>query len=285
MEVRFIKMHGTGNDFIVIDARKYPEIDWQKISPALCDRHFGIGADQLLLLCNPTREDADYRMRIFNADGSEVEMCGNGIRCFAKYVNKYVEDKDVFRVDTLAGIVIPEIVGEMVKVDMGEPILEGREIPVDADGKIIDYPLEVAGREWRITAVSMGNPHAVVRVDNVDELDLREIGPQFEHHPFFPNRVNTEFIEVVGDNELKMRVWERGSGETLACGTGASASTVAAILNGWVKGPKVRLHLLGGDLEVEWNRENNHVYLYGPAEEVFHGFFDSEKFLKEEKNV
>ncbi len=285
MEIRFVKMHGTGNDFIVIDARKYPTVDWQKIAPYLCDRHFGIGADQLLLLADTPRKDADYRMRIFNADGSEVEMCGNGIRCFAKYVKKYVEDKDKFYVDTLAGIVIPEIEEELVKVDMGEPILEGRQIPVDADGIIQNYPLTVAGKEWRITAVSMGNPHAVVRVENVDKLNLDEIGPQFELHPFFPNRVNTEFIEVVGENELKMRVWERGAGETLACGTGASASTVAAILNKWVKGPRVQLHLKGGDLEVEWNKENNHVYLYGPAEEVFHGFFEVEKFTKEAKNV
>ncbi len=285
MEVKFVKMHGTGNDFIVIDARKYPGINWGKVAPALCDRHFGIGADQLLLLEDTSLENADYRMRIFNADGSEVEMCGNGIRCFAKYVEKYVEDKKKLYVETLAGIVVPEITGTLVKVDMGEPELEGGKIPVRASGIIREYPLEVAGRKWKITAVSMGNPHAVVKVEDVDELELEKIGPQFEHHPFFPNRVNTEFIQVLGENELKMRVWERGAGETLACGTGASASTVAAILNGWVRGPRVKLHLKGGDLEVEWNRESNHVFLYGPAEEVYHGFFQIEKFLKEEENV
>lgn len=274
MELKFVKMHGTGNDFVVIDVREINNVDWKELSGYICDRHFGIGADQLLLLGNTDVGEADYKMRIFNPDGSEVEMCGNGIRCFAKFAATYVEPKNRYVVDTLAGLIIPEIIGDYVKVDMGEPELEGRKIPINVDGKVIDYPLEIDGIVYKITGVSMGNPHAVIKVDSVDSIDLEKMGPKFENNPLFPNRINTEFIEVVGNNELKMRVWERGAGETLACGTGASASTVAAILNNWIVGPKVKLHLKGGELEVEWNQDTNHVFLYGPAVEVFSGFMN-----------
>ena len=272
MDFKFVKMHGTGNDFVVIDIRDMNNVNWQELSGYICDRHFGIGADQLLLLDNTDIDEADYKMRIFNPDGSEVEMCGNGIRCFAKFASLYVENKEKFVVETLAGLIIPEIKGDAVKVDMGIPELDGRKIPINIDGRVIDYPLNIDGTEYKITGVSMGNPHAVVKVDNVDSLQLEKIGSKFENNSIFPNRINTEFIEVVGENELKMRVWERGAGETLACGTGASASTVAAILNKWVTGPKVKLHLKGGDLEVEWNPDTNHLFLYGSAVEVFSGF-------------
>jgi diaminopimelate epimerase len=268
MEIEFTKMHGCGNDFIFVDCLNQEPPDLGTIAGKLCDRRFGIGADQLLTV-HPS-PIADFKMEIYNADGSQVEMCGNGIRCFAKYVvNHGLTRKRELEVETLAGIIRPRIVGDLVEVDMGEPVLEGRKIPVAADGHIINRPLVVEGETYTITCVSMGNPHCVVHLEEIESLDLEKIGPRFEHHPFFPKRVNTEFIKIINPHEVRMRVWERGAGETWACGTGASAATVAGALAGKTE-RKLLLHLKGGDLVVEW-RDNNRVYMMGPAEEVFHG--------------
>lgn len=267
-EIAFTKMHGCGNDFIFLDCLKsdIPHLD--TLAQRLCDRRFGIGADQLLTV-HPSKV-ADFKMQIYNADGSQVEMCGNGIRCFAKFVYEHgLTQKKELEVETLAGIIRPRWVGEMVEVDMGEPILEGRNIPVDADGQIVNRPLTVDDTTYSVTCVSMGNPHCVLYLDDIDSLDLEKIGPRFEQHVFFPKRVNTEFIKVISSNEVKMRVWERGAGETWACGTGAAAVTVAGVLAGKTE-RELTLHLKGGDLFIEW-RDNNRVYMTGGAEEVFHG--------------
>ena len=270
-EVTFTKMHGCGNDFIFLDCLRGGIGDLGKAAKRLCDRRFGIGADQLLTI-HPSKV-ADFKMEIYNADGGQVEMCGNGIRCFAKYVYDHgLTKKRELEVETLAGVVRPRLVADQVEVDMGEPVLEGRKIPVNADGKIINFPLEVGGVAYRVTCVSMGNPHCVLYLDDLDYLDLERIGPRFEHHPFFPKRVNTEFVQVLGPHEVRMRVWERGAGETWACGTGACAAAVAGALSG-KNGRKVTVHLKGGDLLVDW-RENNRVYMTGGAEEVFRGVVD-----------
>lgn len=268
MEIAFTKMHGCGNDFIFLDCLKREIPDLGAVAKRLCDRRFGIGADQLLTVHRS--KTADFRMEIYNADGSQVEMCGNGIRCFAKYVYGHgITQKRELEVETLAGIVRPRIVGELVEVDMGEPILEGRQIPVAAEGQIINRPLTVDGEIYHVTCVSMGNPHCVVYLDNIDSLALERIGPRFEHHSFFPKRVNTEFIKLVSPDEVKMRVWERGAGETWACGTGACAAAVAGVLAGKTE-RELTLHLKGGDLFVEW-RDNNRVYMTGGADEVYQG--------------
>jgi diaminopimelate epimerase len=268
MKLEFTKMHGCGNDFIFIDCLEQEPPELTALAGKLCDRRFGVGADQLLTIHRS--RVADFKMEIYNSDGSQVEMCGNGIRCFAKYAFDHgLTDKQELEVETLAGIIRPRLVGDLVAVDMGEPILEGRKIPVDADGPIIDRPLTVDGGTYKVTCLSMGNPHCVVYLDAIDALDLEKIGPRFEHHPFFPRRVNTEFVEIVSRHEVRMRVWERGAGETWACGTGASAATVAGVLTGKTE-RKLTLHLKGGDLAVEW-RADNRVIMTGPAEEVFHG--------------
>jgi len=265
-------MHGLGNDFIVIDCRDKALSDQlsdiSDLSKRLCHRRFGIGADQVLLLYpSPI---ADFKMVIFNADGSEVEMCGNGIRCFAKYIwDRKLSDKEVLFVETAAGIIKPARAGQMVKVDMGEPVLEGRLIPVNIDGRVIDFPLKIEDKEFKITAVSMGNPHAVIFVDDVDGFDVKRYGPGIENHGLFPRRINVEFIQVLDTERIRMRVWERGAGETMACGTGASAAGVAASLNG-LAGKRVNVLLAGGELLIEW-KEDNHVYMTGPAVEVFEG--------------
>ncbi len=272
MRLEFTKMHGLGNDFILIDCRDEAISDRLSmpgdLSKRFCHRRFGIGADQMLLLY-PSKI-ADFMMRIFNADGSEVEMCGNGIRCLAHYIwDRGLSKKDALSVETAAGIIRPEKAGEMVKVDMGEPILQARQIPVDLDGVIKNYPLMTDGKEFHITCVSMGNPHAVIFVGDVDGFDVRRYGPAIETHGLFPKRTNVEFIQITGPERLKMRVWERGAGETMACGTGASAAAVASNLNGFT-GKKVTVALLGGELDVEWSGDN-HVYMTGPAQEVFEG--------------
>lgn len=272
MRLEFTKMHGLGNDFILIDCRDKAISDRLSmpgdLSKRFCHRRFGIGADQMLLLY-PSKI-ADFMMRIFNADGSEVEMCGNGIRCLAHYIwDRGLSKKDALSVETAAGIIRPERAGEMVRVDMGEPILQARQIPVDLDGVIKDYPLMTAGKEFHITCVSMGNPHAVIFVGDVDGFDVGRYGPAIETHGLFPKRTNVEFIQITGPERLKMRVWERGAGETMACGTGASAAAVASNLNGFT-GKKVTVALLGGELDVEWSGDN-HVYMTGPAQEVFEG--------------
>ncbi len=272
MNLPFVKMHGIGNDFIVIDCRD-AAISQQlsaisELSKRLCDRRFGIGADQILLLHDSAT--ADFRMSIFNADGSEVEMCGNGIRCFAKYIwDRDLSSKQVLDVETPAGIIRPEKAGTMVRVDMGIPVTEGRNIPVNLDGIVKDHPLKVDDREFRITCVSMGNPHAVIQVDDVDTFDVKRYGPQIETNNLFPKKTNVEFIQVIDRQTIRMRVWERGSGETLACGTGASAVAVAADMKG-IADKKVTIKLRGGDLVIELH-ENGHVYMTGPAEEVFSG--------------
>jgi diaminopimelate epimerase len=242
----------------------------QKVS----DRRTGIGGDGLILIC--PSEVAHARMEMYNADGSRGAMCGNGIRCVGKYVYEHgLVRTNPLKIDTDSGLktLFLEVQDgnvSRVTVDMGEPILDGPRIPVAATGQIINQVLEVEGKSYRVTCVSMGNPHCVTFVDNVEPLELEKIGPLFEHHVFFPHRVNTEFIQVVSPTELNMRVWERGSGETWACGTGACAAAVAAVLNNKT-GRRVIIHLRGGDLEIEWRAEDNHVYMTGPAEEVFEG--------------
>ena len=268
MELEFTKMHGAGNDFVFLNCLKTNVDNLADVAKRLCDRRFGIGADQLLTV-HPS-EFADFKMEIYNADGSQVEMCGNGIRCFAKYVFDHgITQKRELEVETLAGIIRPRIVGDLVEVDMGEPILEGRMIPVDGDGEIKNYPLTVDGQIYQVTCVSMGNPHCVVYLDDIDSLNLEQIGPNFENHVFFPKRVNTEFIKIIGPSEVKMRVWERGAGETWACGTGASAVGVAGVMTGRTA-PRITVHLKGGELLIEW-RTNNRVYMTGGAAEVFSG--------------
>ncbi len=272
MRLDFTKMHGLGNDFILVDCRdkvvsdRLSEIG--EMSKRLCHRRFGIGADQMLLLYSS--DTADFKMRIFNADGSEVEMCGNGIRCLAKYIwDRGISGKDELSVETAAGVIRPVKAGDMVRVDMGEPVLEARKIPVNLDGLVKNFPLIIDGKEFKITCVSMGNPHAVIFVGDVDGFDVKRYGPAIETHELFPKRTNVEFIQTIGPEGLKMRVWERGAGETMACGTGACAAAVAANLNG-LAGKKVTVGLLGGELSVEWAGDN-HVYMTGPAEEVFEG--------------
>ena len=266
--IKFTKMHGIGNDFVVIDCREHDVREIDDFARRLCDRHYGIGADQVLMLYSSSV--ADFYMAIFNADGSEIEMCGNGIRCLAKYlVDHGITDKSELEIETPAGIIRPKLIGEEVRVNMGAPILDGRNIPVNHDGQVIDFPLSVDGSEFKITAVSMGNPHCVIFVDDVDAFDLERFGPIFERHEFFPNRVNFEIVSVVNDREINMRVYERGAGETLACGTGACASAVAAHLNKKT-GKEVLVHLKGGDLKIEIADDGN-IYMTGPAEEVFTG--------------
>ena len=269
----FRKLHGTANDFVYVDARGGLPADPALLAPRICDRHRGIGADGLILLLDSS--SADCRMRIFNADGSTAEMCGNGIRGFAKYVLDHgLVRADPLRVETDAGVKTVSVRRDggtvaSITVDMGPPEWDGRHIPVDADGTILERPLAVNGRSWTVSCVSMGNPHCVVFVDDPGTLALAEIGPAFERHPFFPRRVNTEFIAVESKERLRMRVWERGAGETLACGTGACAAAVVAARTGRT-GRHVTVALPGGELEIDW-RADDHVYMTGDAVEVFAG--------------
>jgi diaminopimelate epimerase len=278
----FVKMHGCGNDYIFVVANRVRPADPASLARRLSDRRFGIGGDGLILLC-PTNE-ADVRMEMYNADGSRGEVCGNGIRCLARLHFETAGRRiNPLRVATDAGIktVMLRLDGQYpvaATVDMGEPILEGRLIPADWDGQVVDFMLKVGDRFERITALSMGNPHCVVFVDDdrIFELDAQEfarIGSRFEHHPFFPRRVNTEFVRPLAKDRLKMRVWERGSGETLACGTGACASLVAAALTGRAS-RRATVELRGGCLEIEWREsgpDSNHVFMTGEAVEVFRG--------------
>ncbi len=276
--VEFVKMHGLGNDFIVIDQFKGDnqfDTPLEEAAEHLCDRNFGIGADGLILVL--PSDKADFRMRIFNPDGSEAEMCGNGIRCFAKLVyDKGYTTSTSFTIETLAGTRKPKLILEdstvtKVEVNMGEPRLERSEIPMlGPAGRVINEVLDIDVGKLRITAVNMGNPHCVVFVDDVKTFDVETIGPFLEEHRAFPEHANAEFVQVLNRNELNMRVWERGAGETLACGTGACASVVAAVLNDHTE-RQVTVHLLGGDLEIEWSADDNHVKMTGPAEQVFTG--------------
>jgi len=269
MEIEFTKMHGLGNDFVVVDCREREIKNPEKLAIKLCDRHFGIGADGLILVLPSSK--ADFRMRIFNPDGSEPEMCGNGIRCFAKFVRDNGFDSNKFEVETLAGIIKPEMVDGMVRVDMGEPILKPKDVPANFDGEMaVDKELDIAGRKLRITAVSMGNPHAVSFVDDLEGFPTAEIGSKVELHPTFPRKINVEFVQVLSNDVIKVAVWERGAGITLACGTGACASLVASVLNKKISARKATVILPGGELYIEW-ADNNHVYMTGPAETVFTG--------------
>ena len=273
--MRFTKMHGCGNDYVYVNLFEEEVADPSAVSVQVSDRHFGIGSDGLITI-GPS-EVADFRMRIYNADGSEAEMCGNGIRCVAKYVYDHkLTDKTEISVESGAGIkyltlYVEEGTVQQVRVDMGEPILEPAQIPVVSDRqRVIDEPIMVDGKEWRMTCVSMGNPHAVVFVDDVKEFPLEQIGPKFENHERFPKRTNTEFVEIISRTEASMRVWERGSAETWACGTGTCATVMACILNG-LTDHKVLVHLRGGDLTIEYDEKTNHVFMTGPATEVFSG--------------
>lgn len=268
----FRKYQGTGNDFIVVDGLNgLPELDWPAVARRLCDRHFGIGADGLILVL-PGAEAA-FKMTIYNADGSEPEMCGNGLRCFVRAL----EDADrapggAFPVETGAGVLRPEILADgRVRIDMGPPILERQRIPMGGPrtAQVVDEPVQVGDRTFAVTAVSMGNPHAVIFVPDVEAVPLAEWGPALETHPLFPARANIEFVQVLGPTEARMVVWERGAGPTLACGTGACAVLVAGVQTERMS-PEATIHLPGGDLEIAWEADN-HVFMTGPAEFVFEG--------------
>lgn len=273
--MEFTKMQGLGNDYVYVNCFKEKIENPSEMAVKVSDRHFGIGSDGLILI-KPS-EVADFEMEMYNADGSRGEMCGNGIRCVAKYVYDYgLTDKTSISVETLGGIKYLDLTIEhgkvtLVKVDMGTPILKPELIPIVAKGEtVIDEPIMVGGKEYHMTGVSMGNPHDVVFMDDIKNLEIEKIGPLFENHERFPNRINTEFVNVIDRHTAQMRVWERGSGETLACGTGACAVAVACILNGLTENT-VTVKLLGGDLRIEWDREKNTVYMTGPAEVSFDG--------------
>lgn len=278
MGIAFTKYHGLGNDFILVDNRQQSEpcltpeqaMQW-------CDRNRGIGADGVIFAL-PRQGSTDYTMRIINSDGSEPEMCGNGIRCFARFIadleiKETGSAKPHYKIHTLAGTMVPKLFssGE-VMVDMGQPWLKAGEIPTtlaDANDQVIDLPLEVAGRSWEVTCVSMGNPHCITFVEDAAAIPLAELGPKFEHHPVFPQRINTEFIQMIRPDYMKMRVWERGAGATLACGTGACASVVAGVLTERCD-RATTVELPGGCLQIEWSTDG-HIYMTGPAEKVFVG--------------
>ena len=273
--MKFTKMEGLGNDYVYINCFQEKVENPGELAIRYSNRNFGIGSDGMILI-KPS-EIADFCMDMYNADGSRSEMCGNGIRCVGKYVYDYgLTDKTEISVETLAGIKYLKLIlkdgkVDLVTVDMGEPELQADKIPVALRlDEVIDQPIQVGNTVYQMTCVSMGNPHAVVFVDAVDKFPLETVGPLFEHHVMFPNRVNAEFIEVLNRKEVNMRVWERGTGETLACGTGACASTVACILNHKTE-DEITLHLLGGDLKVAWDREKNKIYMTGPARVVFDG--------------
>lgn len=273
--MKFTKMQGLGNDYVYVNCFEEKIENPSEVAIKVSNRNFGIGSDGLIMI-NPS-EVADFEMEMYNADGSRGEMCGNGIRCVGKYVYDYgLTDKTSISVETLGGIKYLDFIVEdgsvkLVKVDMGSPILVPDEIPIVAEGDcVVNAPIIVDDQEYRMTGVSMGNPHAVVYIDDVQGLEIEQIGPKFENHERFPKRINTEFARVIDRNTVEMRVWERGSGETLACGTGACAVAVSSILNGLTE-DKVTVKLLGGDLQVEWDREENKVYMIGPAAISFEG--------------
>ena len=291
-------MHGSGNDHLMIDCINNampPEHILPDLAKRACAHHFGVGADGLILILEDEEGEADYRMRMWNPDGSEAEMCGNGIRCFAKYLfDKGMIEARPISVATAQGVQHIEVLGgqnrnassTQVRVDMGVPRLLRSQIPMmlregnGGDGRVVDYPLEVNGETFRITAVSMGNPHVVIFVDDVESVPLKEIGLEIEHHHDFPQRTNVHFVQMMGPHKLWVRHWERGAGDTLACGTGACACVVAAALNGILPADqrKAMTHLPGGDLNIEW-ADNDHVYMTGPAKTVFEGTLCRE-FLK-----
>lgn len=273
--MKFTKMHGISNDYIYINGATEKIYNPSDVAIKLSDRHTGIGSDGIVMIL-PSKT-CDFRMRMFNSDGSEAEMCGNASRCVGKYVyDKGLTKKTKVSLETLAGkkILNLHVVDgkvDMVTVDMGEPILRGVDIPTIFDlPTVVSQPIVVSGKKILTTCVSMGNPHSVVYVDDVDSLDLEKIGPSYECHPAFPHKTNTEFVEILSRNEVKMRVWERGAGETMACGTGACAVAVASVLNGFTD-RDVRVKLRGGDLQIKWDDDDNHVYMTGPATTVYEG--------------
>lgn len=285
MSLCFTKMHGLGNAYVYVDGhdQNLDRFDLGKLAAIVSDRHFGVGSDGLILIL--PSDEADFRMRIFNPDESESNMCGNGMRCCAKYVYEHgLTDKTDLTFETLAGIIKPKLTvedGEVtsVSVDMGEPRLARKDVPMTgepADEPAIDVELDVDGEIVRVTAVSMGNPHCIQFVDSVEEAPVLTMGPKIEYHPAFPNRTNVEFIEIVDREHVKMRVWERGAGETLACGTGASATCVACVLNDLTE-RSIEVQLLGGTLQIDW-RDDNHVFMTGPAVEIYTGEL-SEQFI------
>lgn len=283
--IKFTKMEGLGNDYVYVDCTKQNLENASNLAKIISDRHFGVGSDGLILI--ESSKKADFRMKMFNSDGTEAEMCGNGIRCVGKYVyDKGLTDKTTLKIETLAGIKVLNLNVEdgkvkTVKVDMGEPILDYKLIPAK-DGKVYKsrdgikfykVNINIEGDLKELTCISMGNPHGIDFANNIEKLKIEKFGPIIEVDEHFPNKVNAEFIEILDKHNIKMRVWERGAGETLACGTGACASVVASFLNGYTE-RNVTVELLGGKLEIEWNKEDNHVYMTGPAETVFEGEFD-----------
>jgi len=280
--IEFTKMHGLGNDYVYINCinscNEKLEKNPTEVARYISDRHFGVGSDGIVLIM--PSEIADFRMRMFNSDGSEAEMCGNAIRCVGKYLyDNKITEKTVISIETLAGIKVLDMTVkdgkvELVTVDMGEPILVPKDVPINSEkDRFISEPVEIDGKIYKVTGVSMGNPHAITYVDDVDSFPLEVVGPKMETHPLFPRKINAEFVQVIDRNTLKMRVWERGAGETMACGTGASAVLVASVLND-VSERKATVKLLGGDLIIEWNENDNHVYMTGPATTVFEGRID-----------
>jgi len=279
-KIKFTKMHGLGNDFIIVDCINDEFIvpDLRAFTKEVCNRNFGVGADGLILI--ESSKSADYKMRIINSDGSEAEMCGNGVRCFAKYIYDTRENKkEIISVETLRGIVLPAVIlleGKVVaiEVDMGEPILERAKIPMTGKNseRVIDEEIKFEHHYFVGTAVSMGNPHFVIFVNNLDEVNVPYIGPKIEHLPIFPKRTNVEFVKIESSKEATIELWERGSGRTLACGTGACAVLIAGVLTGRLK-RKCVVNLPGGSLSIEWSIEDNHVFLTGPAETVFEGVY------------
>jgi len=277
--IEFIKMHGLGNDYVYIDAINQNINNRSELAKKVSDRHFGIGSDGMILICKS--DIADFRMQMFNSDGTEAEMCGNGIRCVGKFVydNGYTNEEDI-EIETLAGVkklklFVQNGKVEKVKVDMGEPILNPEKIPVISDKEpVMNLNLNILDRNIKFTCVSMGNPHAVTFIEeDVNEFDIEKYGKLVEINEVFPQRTNVEFINVLDKNTIKMRVWERGAGETLACGTGACASAVASFLNGFTE-RNVIVELLGGNLEIEWNECDNHIYMTGPATTVYKGIYE-----------
>ena len=274
--MKFTKMHGLGNDFVILDREELIKrsFNYSELAKTLCDRNFGVGADGLILVNPPEMEtDCDTNWRIFNSDGTEPQMCGNGIRCFAKYVyNNGIVDKKKFSVSTLAGTIIPEVLDNGdVKVDMGEPVIKSTKIPVTVENAV-NYPVEIEDKTFNITAVSMGNPHCIIFTEE-DSSDLaRKFGAKLEYHPIFPEQTNVEFVKILSKNKIRVDVWERGCGITLACGTGACASVVASVLNGLTENI-VEVELPGGNLLIEWDRNTNKLFKTGGCDFVFEGKF------------
>lgn len=273
MKKAFVKMQALGNDFVFLDGTRSKLALTPKLVRRLCDRRFGIGADQLLVVSKSRK--ADFKMMIYNADGGQVEMCGNGLRALALYVkDRKLSTKKALTVETKAGIQGTELLPKnKIRVDMGTPVLKGKEIPVNLSGRVINRPLRLEGRDFRVTCVSVGNPHCVIFVNNVDNFAVETFGPMLENHNIFPKRANVEFVQPLDKKHLKVRVWERGTGETFACGSGACAVAVAGVLNSYSE-RKVRVELRGGTLDIQWDLDDDHVYMTGTAEKVFEGTID-----------